>query len=121
MQAADQYGARTALGIGLIHGIGAETGTQVLVIATAVGGGGKAMGVAMPLTFVVGLIISNSPLTGLSTAGFVSARRRQAIYVAAGVFAAVFRLLVGLLFLFQAGEFLPSLDPYFRWIGGPDS
>jgi len=28
---------------------------------------------------------------------------------------------VGLVFLFRAGGFLPDLDPYFRWIGGPDA
>ena len=83
----------------MIHGVGAETGTQVLVIATAVGAGSKAMGVATLLTFVLGLIISNSVVTVLSTAGFVSARRRQWLY-AAGLLAAVFSLVIGLLFLF---------------------
>ena len=35
------YGPRTAFGVGMIHGIGAETGTQVLLIA-AVGGAASA-------------------------------------------------------------------------------
>jgi high-affinity nickel-transport protein len=117
----DQYGARTAYGVGLIHGIGAETGTQVLVIATAVGAGTKAMGVAAMMAFVLGLLISNSFVTLATTAGFVSSRRRQEIYVSAGMLAAVFSLVVGLVFLFRAGGFLPELDPYFRWLGGPDS
>ncbi|MDP2674541.1 MAG: hypothetical protein Q8Q00_06515 [Dehalococcoidia bacterium] len=117
----DQYGARTAYGVGLIHGIGAETGTQVLVIATAVGAGTKAMGVAAMMAFVLGLLISNSFVTLATTAGFVSSRRRQEIYVFAGVLAAVFSLVVGLVFLFRAGGFLPELDQYFRWIGGPNS
>ena len=116
---ADQYGVRTAYGVGLIHGIGAETGTQVLVIATAVGAGTKLMGVAVLMAFVVGLLISNSFVTIATTVGFVSSRRRQWIYVFAGLLAAVFSLLVGLVFLFRAGGFLPDLDPYFRWIGGP--
>jgi len=34
------YGARTSFGVGMIHGIGAETGSQVLLIA-AVGGAGS--------------------------------------------------------------------------------
>ena len=53
---AQQYGVRTAFGVGLIHGVGAETGTQVLVIATAVGAGSKAMGVAALMAFVFGLM-----------------------------------------------------------------
>ena len=116
----DQYGVRTAYSVGLIHGIGAETGTQVLVIATAVGAGTKLMGIAVLMVFVVGLLISNSFITFATAAGFVSSRRRQWIYVLAGFLAAVFSLVVGLVFLFRAGGFLPDLDPYFRWIGGPN-
>ncbi len=116
----DQYGVRTAYSVGLIHGIGAETGTQVLVIATAVGAGTKVMGIAALMMFVAGLLISNSFVTFATAAGFVSSRRRQGIYVFAGLLAAVFSLSVGLVFLFRAGGFLPDLDPYFRWIGGPN-
>lgn len=116
---AQQYGVRTAFGVGLIHGVGAETGTQVLVIATAVGAGSKAMGVAALMAFVFGLLLSNSVVTIVSTAGFVSSQRRQGIYVAAGVVAAIFSLFIGLFFVTQHGSALPDLGRYFRWIGGP--
>ena len=116
---AQQYGMKTAYAVGLVHGIGAETGTQVLVIATAVGAGSRATGVAALGAFVVGLLISNSIVTVISTAGFVSSQRRQWIYVAAGLFAAIFSLFVGLFFLFRQANVLPGLDAYFRWIGGP--
>ncbi len=119
VQAAQQYGVRTAYGVGLIHGIGAETGTQVLVIATAVGAGSKTMSVVTLMAFVVGLLISNSIVTVTTTAGFVSAGRRQVIYAAAGLLAAVFSLTVGLVFISGAGISLPDLGHYFRWIGGP--
>ena len=114
-----QYGVKTAFGVGLIHGIGAETGTQVLVIATAVGAGSRAMGVAALGAFVVGLLISNSIVTIISTAGFVSSQRRQGIYVVAGLFAAIFSLFVGFFFLLHSSDVLPDLGHYFRWIGGP--
>jgi len=117
---AQQYGARTAYGVGLIHGIGAETGTQVLVIATAVGASSQATGIAALGAFVLGLLISNTIVTIISTAGFVSSRRRQSIYVTAGLFAAVFSLVVGFFFLFREGGVLPDLGQYFTWIGGPD-
>ncbi len=117
---ADQYGPKTAYTIGLIHGIGAETGTQVLIIATAVGAGTKAMGIAALLFFVVGLLISNSFVTVTTATGFISARRRQLVYVLAGILAAVFSLIIGLIFLLEAGGILPDLGHYFRWIGGPE-
>ncbi len=116
---AQQYGVRTAYGIGMIHGVGAETGTQVLVITTAVGAGSQAMGVVALAGFILGLLISNSVVTVVSTAGFVSSRQRQGIYVVAGAFAAVFSLLVGLFFLLHASDLLPDLDRYFSWVGGP--
>jgi high-affinity nickel-transport protein len=116
---AQQYGIKTAYAVGLVHGVGAETGTQVLVIATAVGAGSRGMGVAALGAFVVGLLISNSIVTIISTAGFVSSQRRQWIYVAAGLLAAIFSLFVGLFFVFHRANVLPDLGGYFRWIGGP--
>lgn len=121
IDSAQQYGARTALGIGMIHGIGAETGTQALIIGTAVGAGSKLMAVATLIVFVLGILISNSIVTVATASGFVSARRQQWIYVAVGIVAAVFSLVVGLVFLLHATHILPNLDPYFRWIGGPNT
>lgn len=116
--AAEGYGPRAAFTVGMIHGIGAETGTQVLVIASAVGAATKAMGVAALLGFVAGLLISNSILTVASTAGFLSAQRRQMVYVLVGLLAGSFSLVVGTIFLLQSGAVLPDLGHYFRWIGG---
>ena len=119
IDANQQYGARTSFGIGMIHGIGAETGTQALIIATAVGAGSKTMSVLTLFVFVCGILISNSIIVIASATGFVSARRQQRIYVAAGVLAAVFSLVIGLVFITRSTDLLPNLDPYFRWIGGP--
>jgi high-affinity nickel-transport protein len=115
-----QYGVATAYGVGLIHGIGAETGTQVLIIATAVGAGSKIAGVGALLAFVVGLLISNSVVTLMSTIGFFSSRNKQWVYASVGAIAAVFSLFVGIVFLMQAGGSLPDLGAYFRWVGGPN-
>ncbi len=120
VHAEQQYGARTALGIGAIHGIGAETGTQVLVITTAVGASSQVGGIIALLAFIAGLLISNTVITVLSTVTVVSSARRQWIYVAAGGLAAVLSLVVGVLFLAQAGDLLPDLDRFVSWIGGPD-
>ena len=109
VHAAQQYGVRTAFGIGAIHGVGAETGTQVLVITTAAGASTQIGGVVALFAFVLGLLISNSAITLISTAGFVSSRQRQLIYVGAGAVAAVFSLAIGLLFLFGSSGVLPSL------------
>ena len=119
--ASEQYGPKTAYSIGLIHGIGAETGTQVLIIATAVGAGTQLMGIMALTFFVLGLVVSNSFVTVATAAGFVSSQKRQYVYVLAGLLAAVFSLIVGLVFLFEAGGLLPDLGQYFSWLGGPDA
>ena len=113
------YSSRTALGIGVIHGIGAETGTQALIIATAVGATSQGVAIGALLFFVAGLLVSNTAITVMSTVGFVSTRRRQTIYVMAGLIAAIFSLVLGIVFLTASTGILPDLDPYFRWLGGP--
>ncbi len=119
IHAADQYGWKTAYGIGAIHGVGAETGTQALIIATAAGASSKGTSVVVLLMFVVGLLISNTMVTVMSTTGFVSASKRQWIYVAAGLVAAIFSLVVGVVFLSRSADLLPDLGQYFTWLGGP--
>jgi zinc transporter ZupT len=79
------------------------------------------MGISALAAFVAGVLVSNSFVTVATAAGFVSAQRRQFVYVGAGLLAAVFSLLIGLLFLFQAGGVLPDLGHYFRWLGGPNT
>ncbi|MDP9237487.1 MAG: hypothetical protein M3P30_08855 [Chloroflexota bacterium] len=121
VRAADQYGWKTAYGIGMIHGVGAETGTQALIIATAAGASSKGTSIIVLLTFVLGLLISNSMVTVMSTTGFVSAGRRQGIYVTAGLVAAVFSLVVGIIFLSRSAGQLPDLSHLFDWLGGPST
>ena len=54
------YGSRSAFGVGMIHGIGAETPTQVLIFLAAAGAGGKAVGLTLLGCFLVGLLGSNT-------------------------------------------------------------
>lgn len=114
-----QYGPRTAFGIGAIHGVGAETGTQVLLIAAATGASNTSDGIAALFAFVTGVLISNSFVTVATSAGFVSASKRQWLYVGAGILAATFSLVLGLAFVLGQDSILPDLDLYLQWIGGP--
>ena len=107
------YGARTAFGVGMIHGIGAETGTQVLFIATIGTAAGAGLGIPMMLAFIVGLLISNTAIVIITATGFVASQLRQRIYVGIGVLAGAFSVVVGTLFLFQANEILPDLTRLF--------
>ncbi len=112
------YGVKTAFGVGMIHGIGAETGTQVLIIAGVGGAASAGLGVPMLIAFIIGLLISNTAIIVISATGFVASQLRQRIYLVVGVVAGTFSLLVGFLFLFEAEGQLPNLDQIFHFIGG---
>ena len=104
------YGPRTAFGVGMIHGVGAETGTQVLLIAAIGGAASIGLGIPMMLAFIVGLVVSNTAIVVLSASGFVASRSRQRIYVAVGIVAGAFSLLIGGVFLFGVEGLLPDLE-----------
>jgi hypothetical protein len=107
------YGVRTAFGVGMIHGIGAETGTQVLLIAAIGGAGGAGLGIPMLVAFIVGLLISNSIVVLITATGFIATRVRERLYLGIGVVAGTFSLVIGLLFLLQLNDRLPALDKLF--------
>ena len=103
------YGAKTSFGVGMIHGIGAETGTQVLLIAAVGGASSAGLGIPMLFAFVIGLLISNLGIVLLSSVGFVSSQARERVYVAFGAIAGVFSLFVGGIFLLGLDGRLPDL------------
>jgi high-affinity nickel-transport protein len=109
------YGVRTAFGVGMIHGIGAETGTQVLLIAAIGGASSQGLGIPMMLAFIVGLLISNSIVVLITATGFIASRIRERLYVAIGVVAGAFSLVIGTVFLLGLDAQLPSLE---SWIFG---
>ncbi|HYU58180.1 MAG TPA: hypothetical protein VEO00_09040, partial [Actinomycetota bacterium] len=102
------YRRRTAFGIGMIHGLGAETPTQVLVFLAAAGAGGGAVGVAVLVAFIAGLLASNSLITLGSAMGFLSASKNFAVYATVAVVTAVFSLVLGTLFVLGKESVLPS-------------
>jgi high-affinity nickel-transport protein len=103
------YGARTSFGVGMIHGVGAETGTQVLLIAAVGGASSAGLGVPMLFAFVIGLLISNVVIVLISSVSFVSSQARERLYVAVGAVAGLFSLFVGTIFLFGLEGILPDL------------
>ena len=104
------YGPRTAFGVGMIHGIGAETGTQVLLIAAVGGAASTGLGIPMLFAFVIGLLISNLVIVVVSSIGFVASQTRERIYVVIGAIAGVFSLAIGSIFLLGQDVVLPDLS-----------
>ena len=112
------YGVRTAFGVGLIHGIGAETGTQVLLIAAIGGASSQGLGFPMMAAFIVGLLISNSIVVFITATSFIASRVRERLYVVIGVVAGTFSLVIGAIFLLGLETKLPSIE---AWLFGGGS
>ncbi|HET7473436.1 MAG TPA: hypothetical protein VFJ71_09945 [Candidatus Limnocylindrales bacterium] len=107
------YGPRTSLAVGMIHGIGAETGSQALLIASIGGATGLGLGVPMLIAFIVGLLVSNTIVIVVTATGFVSSQVRRPLYIAIGVVAGIFSIAVGTLFLLGTEGALPDLQRLF--------
>jgi high-affinity nickel-transport protein len=112
-----QYGPRTAFGVGMIHGIGAETGSQALLLAGIAGVTGTT-GIVILLAFVVGLLLSNTLVAVVSASGFIGAQRMRTLYVIVGAFAGIASLIIGTLFIVGLGTALPDLQQLIFGGGG---
>jgi high-affinity nickel-transport protein len=103
------YGRPTAVAVGALHGVGAETPTQILLFLAAARAGGTAVGIALLVCFVVGLLASNTVVALTATFGFLRASRNFALYATVSVLTAGFSLVVGVLLLAGHAPLLPAL------------
>ena len=108
-QVTSSYGAGTSYGIGMIHGIGAETATQVLLITALGGATGQGLGIPLMLAFIVGLVLANTVIVGLSASGFAGVGDRRRLNLVLGVVAAFASIAVGILFITGWETALPDL------------
>jgi len=103
------YTSLTAVGIGMIHGVGAETPTQVLVFIAAAGAGGAGSGIAVLFAFLVGLFASNTLVAVASTSGFLRANKSFPAYATVAVLTGLMSIVLGVLFLVARDDFVPAL------------
>jgi len=102
-----EYGTAAVAGIGMLHGIGAETPTQLVIFLAAAQAGGMATGIAVLAVFILGLIISNSAITLTSTLGFRATESRRRFHTVLGGATAVVSLVIGAMLIAGAENGLP--------------
>jgi hypothetical protein len=98
-----------ALGIGMLHGVGAETPTQLLLFVTAAGVGSNIAGLAVVAIFVGGLFISNTAVAIASAFGFAGGRRLPILYLTVALITGTFSLLVGSAYAFGREDLVSRL------------
>ena len=102
------YARGTSFLVGMLHGVGGETPTQIAIFLAVAGIGGKLAGVSVLGVFLLGLLSSNTVITLGSAFGFLKASENWAIYVSIAVLTAAFSLTIGTLFLFGKESLLPA-------------
>ena len=103
------YSNASSVGIGALHGIGAETPTQVIVFLAAATAGGIGAGLAVLLAFVVGLVVANSAITMASAfGGLATASKGRRVQLTMGVLTAAMSIVIGGLFLLGIDGVLPA-------------
>jgi hypothetical protein len=103
------YGTGTSVLVGALHGVGAETPTQVVIFLAAAGAGGAWAGVVTLGVFLLGLFAANTALALASSSGFLAATKRFGVYAAVSIVTAVASLVLGVSFVLGKDAWLPAL------------
>lgn len=102
------YGTVTAFGVGMLHGVGAETPSQMILLTAAAGVAGAGEGVLLTLLFVAGLLAGNTVLALATSYGFSRGRRLPVIFTLLAASTAVVSVAVGILYVLGRGDLLPG-------------
>ncbi|HEY2487532.1 MAG TPA: hypothetical protein VGI36_20500 [Candidatus Binataceae bacterium] len=92
-------GPRTAYSVGIIHGIGAETPTQLGLFVLSAGVGGWSSGLLCVLTFAGGLLAMNTLMAVASAGMFHLSNFREPIYRTVMILTGTYSIVVGALFI----------------------
>ena len=103
---------RMAFGVGVIHGIGIETSTQIILLTTASSLSHSVDCWLMLLSFVGGLVFANSLVAVLYLAGALTALSIRPVYLGLGLLTGTFSVFIGLVFLLHLAHILPALSFY---------
>ncbi len=103
------YGRKSVFAIGVIHGLGAETPSQLLLFLLAANLGGIGRGLLGLALFLAGLLAMNTLMTASAVGIFgASAKKRGAMRLVVALTAA-YSLIVGTIFLLGTSRLLPPL------------
>jgi hypothetical protein len=105
-------GTKAAFGVGMLHGVGAETPTQLLLFVTAAGVGSNVVGLGVVLVFVAGLFVMNTAVAIASAFGFAGGRRLPRLYTSVALATGIFSLLIGSAYALARDDFVARLTGF---------
>jgi high-affinity nickel permease len=104
------FDARSVFFIGVVHGLGAETPSQLLIFLLAANLGGAALGILGLGMFLVGLLVMNALMTASASGVFGMSRHRPWMLRTISALTAAYSLVMGVIFLTGRSILLPSLN-----------
>ncbi|MFZ0480145.1 MAG: hypothetical protein WAL71_13455 [Terriglobales bacterium] len=103
------YNSKSVIMIGVVHGLGAETPSQLMIFLLAANLGGMAKGFLGLSMFIAGLLVMNTIMTAISVGIFGSSSRLPHLQFVVTALTAIYSLAVGAFFLFGSSSLLPPL------------
>src|SRR5262249_6012585 len=105
----DGYGNTSAFLVGVFHGLGAETPTQLGLFFMAATIGGTAAGLLGVLVFILGLVGMNTLMCASAAGLFSVSLSKPGAFQGLTLLTSAYSIVVGAIFLFGAADKLPSL------------
>lgn len=90
-----KFGILGAFIVGILHGIGAETPTQVMIFTYSAGLENLTLSIAQLLLFVMGLLIATGLVTYLASWGFMKAKFKRKVYLLLGAVTGIYSIVLG--------------------------
>ncbi len=103
------YDRKSVFLVGIIHGIGAETPSQLLLFLLAANLGGASKGFLGLMMFLVGLLAMNTLMTASAAGIFRMGKTMPSLMRVFTGLTAAYSFAVGILFLFGVSSILPPL------------
>jgi len=103
------YTKKSVFFVGVIHGLGAETPSQLLIFLLAANLGGRGRGFLGLGMFLAGLLLMNMLMTASAVGIFTVTATRQRLMQMATALTATYSLVVGVIFLVGSAAILPFL------------
>jgi high-affinity nickel permease len=103
------YSWKSVIVIGVVHGLGAETPSQLMIFLLAANLGGIGKGFVGLVMFILGLLVMNTVMTASAVGIFGFGTRLPRFQIVVTALTALYSLAVGALFLFGSSWLLPPL------------
>ncbi len=104
-----RYDRSSVFGVGIVHGLGAETPSQLGLFLLTAHLGGTERGLFGLASFLLGLLAMNTLMTASASGVFLGSAYRPRLQTAVTSLTAVYSLVVGTVFLFGLSDRLPAL------------